>query len=593
MTAEFTVGQSVGDYEVLSILGLGGMGKVYKVRNVISDRVEAMKVLLPDLNSHQSLADRFLREIRLLASLNHPNIAALRTALTYENQLVMIMEFVEGETLANRIARAPISTAEAVNYSEQILSALSYAHKHNIIHRDIKPANMMLTPQGVVKLMDFGIARSGTDGSLTSTGTTLGSLNYMPPEQVRGEAADARSDIYSFGISLYELLTGKLPFQGDSQYSLMTAQLNQQPPSAISLRADLPPALNEIILMAMAKEPAERFQSADAFCNALKSVPVSALPSPGTTFTSAPRTSPMSPDDTLMGTLAPGAGAAGRMVSPPATTQAAVRVPQPAQPRTPSAVPTVPMGPAAGVAAAAAESTPAAYAPPPARSSSRGLWLAIGSLLGAGVLIAAGVYIPRRMKTHADPQQSNMPSQSTTYSTAKPDSGTDGPVSVTTPMGSVNVDDKGNVSVQAPGVSVSATPDGNVSVTAPGASVHAGAKTKADGNPKPLRGGASGQAAAPPVPAGPSPEEIAKMEDEADRLNIRAATASHSVDTLRQQQQAAGYNLRGDIASATERMQMYLAKGDAALKAKDMANAQKYFDLADAEIAKVEKFLGH
>jgi hypothetical protein len=181
-----------------------------------------------------------------------------------------------------------------------------------------------------------------------------------------------------------------------------------------------------------------------------------------------------------------------------------------------------------------------------------------------------------------------------TDSSAKPNSGTDGPVSVTTPMGSVNVDDKGNVSVQAPGVSVSATPDGNVNVTAPGTSVHAGTKTKADGNPKPLREGSnSGQATAPPVPAGPSPEEIAKLEDEADRLNIRAATASRSVDTLRQQQQAAGYNLRGDIASAAERMQMYIAKGDAALKAKDMANAQKYYDLADAEISKVEKFLGH
>jgi len=198
------------------------------------------------------------------------------------------------------------------------------------------------------------------------------------------------------------------------------------------------------------------------------------------------------------------------------------------------------------------------------------------------------------MKTHADPEQSNMPAQSSTDSTVKPSGGTDGPVSVTTPMGSVNVDDKGNVSVQAPGVSVSATPDGNVNVTAPGASVHTGAKTKADGNPKPSRqGGTAGQATAPPVPAGPSPEEIAKMEDEADRLNIRAATASRSVDTLRQQQQAAGYNLRGDIASAADRMQMYIAKGDAALKAKDMANAQKYYDLADAEISKVEKFLGH
>ena len=595
MTAEFTVGQSVGDYEVLSVLGLGGMGKVYKVRNVISDRVEAMKVLLPDLNSHQSLADRFLREIRLLASLNHPNIAALRTALTYENQLVMIMEFVEGETLANRIARAPISTAEAVNYSEQILSALSYAHKHNITHRDIKPANMMLTPQGVVKLMDFGIARSGTDGSLTSTGTTLGSLNYMPPEQVRGEAADARSDLYSFGISLYELLTGKLPFQGDSQYSLMTAQLNQQPVSPISLRADVPPALNEIILMAMAKEPADRFQSADAFANALKSVPVSALPNQGTTFAPTTR-APMSPDDTLMGTLAPGAGAMGRMVSPPATTQAAVRVPvpppAPAQPRSPSAIPTVPMAPAPAMAAAAAESAPAAYAPP-ARSSSRGLWLAIGSLLGAGVLIAAGVYIPRRMKTHADPEQSNLPAQSTTKSSTKPSGGADAPGSVTTPAGSVNVDGQGNVSVQAPGVSVTATPDGNVNVNAAGASGQAGANAKADGNSKASRGGTSGQAAAPPVPAGPSPEEIAKMEDEADRLSVRASTASRSVESLRQQQQADGYNLRADISSAQDRMQMYLAKGDAALKAKDMAKAQKYFDLAEAEISKVEKFLGH
>jgi serine/threonine-protein kinase len=217
--------------------------------------------------------------------------------------------------------------------------------------------------------------------------------------------------------------------------------------------------------------------------------------------------------------------------------------------------------------------------------------MAIGVLLCAGVIIAAGVYIPRRMKTHADPEQSNMPAQSIQDSAAKPAGGTDGPVSVTTPVGSVNVDDKGNVSVQAPGVSATVSSDGNVNVNAPGASAHAGAKSKSDGNPKPLRDG--GQATPPPVPTGPSPEEIAKMEDEADRLNIRAATASRSVDTLRQQQQAEGYNLRADIASAADRMQMYLAKGDAAVKAKDMANAQKYLDLAEAEISKIEKFLGH
>src|SRR5271166_1311821 len=291
MAAEFTIGQHIGDYEILSVLGLGGMGKVYKVRNVISDRVEAMKILLPDLTSHQSLADRFLREIRLLASLNHPNIASLRTALTYNNQLVMIMEFVEGETLANRMSRAPISTAEAVNYADQVLSALSYAHKQNIIHRDIKPANMMLTPQGIVKLMDFGIARSSSDGTLTTTGTTLGSLNYMPPEQVRGEAADARSDIYSFGVSLYEMLTGRLPFHCDSQYSLMTAHLNEVPPEPITLRGDLPPGLNDIIMLAIAKDPANRFQTADAFRAALSSVPVGHVPASGATVKPAPKSS--------------------------------------------------------------------------------------------------------------------------------------------------------------------------------------------------------------------------------------------------------------------------------------------------------------
>jgi serine/threonine protein kinase len=590
---EFSSGQHIGDYEILSILGVGGMGKVYKVRNVISDRVEAMKILLPDLSSNQSLADRFLREIRLLATLNHANIASLRTALNHENQLIMVMEYVEGETLANRLARAPLSTAEAVNYADQVLSALSYAHKQNIIHRDIKPANMMLTPQGVVKLMDFGIARSATDGSLTTTGTTLGSLNYMPPEQVRGEAADARSDIYSFGVSMYEMLTGKLPFQGDSQYSLMTAHLNQTPPAPITLRSDLPAGLNEIIMIAIAKDPANRFQSADAFRVALSSVPVSALPRAGTTVTPTPR--PSSGATTIVDTPLP----------PRVPTPAPIsRTPTPSPAATPA--PTMPM---------TQPPTPSAVPPPPVArpSGNRGLWLALGAVLGVGVMIAAAMYVPRHFGTHAAPNKAALPSKNAAVDNPTTPSPTD-TSSSPSPTNSAKDSSQPLVNLQGPGGSLKVDANGNVSMDSPSGGMHVDAKTgavtmtgpsgkvavngdkkdRASGNPVPARGGPADQNAnAAPAPPGPSPEEIAKAEDDADKLNIRASTVTHSIETLRQQQTAAGYNLRSDIAAGEERLQAYLAKGNAALQVHDLKNAQKYFDLADAECAKLEKFLGH
>jgi serine/threonine protein kinase len=580
MTAEFGVGQHIGDYEILSILGMGGMGKVYKVRNVIADRVEAMKILLPDLSSSQSLADRFLREIRLLATLNHPNIAALRTALTFQNQLVMVMEFVEGETLANRLARAPLSTAEVVNYADQILSALAYAHKQNIIHRDIKPANMMLTPQGVVKLMDFGIARSVTDGSLTTTGTTLGSLNYMPPEQVRGEAADARSDIYSFGVSLYEMLTGKLPFQGDSQYSLMTAHLNQTPAAPITLRGDLPPALSEIIMMAIAKDPNNRFQSAGAFRAALSSVPVSDLPKSDTTLTPTPA-SQSTGATTLMDTpLTP------RVAPTPAP------VPTPMPPTVPMSAPT----PSAG-----------AVPLPPRPSSSRGVWLAIGALLGVGVIITAGMYVPRHFGTHADPSKSAFPANGRiAANTPAPNAGgnADQAAAETADAGKAGSD---IVNIQSDHGSMKVDANGNVSIDSPNGSMHVDAQTGAvkmtgkngekisvrGGNPPPERAETPPAPAVPGPPPGPSPEDIAKAEDEADKLNIRAATVQNSIETLRKQQQAAGYNLRADISASQDRMQAYLAKGNAALKAQDLKTAQKYFGLAEGELGTLEKFLGH
>ncbi len=270
----------IGDYEILKELGAGGMGKVYQVRNVITDRIEAMKVLLPDLAATQDLAARFLREVKLTASLDHPNICALRTAFSNDNRLYMVMEYVEGTTMATKLDMGPLSVNDAVKYISQVLSAVSYAHQRHIIHRDIKPANMMLTTQGMIKLMDFGIARSGDERGLTMTGTTLGSIGYMSPEQVKGDPTDARSDLYSVGIVLYEFVTGRRPFVANSEYSIMAAHLNQTPKPPLELNPGLPAALNEIILMAIAKEPAKRFQTADAFANALTTVPASSAVAP-------------------------------------------------------------------------------------------------------------------------------------------------------------------------------------------------------------------------------------------------------------------------------------------------------------------------
>jgi hypothetical protein len=239
------------------------------------------------------------------------------------------------------------------------------------------------------------------------------------------------------------------------------------------------------------------------------------------------------------------------------------------------------------------------------------LWLAIGALIGVGVLIAGGVYIPRHVGTHADPNKAMLPANSSnaaaggTNSQAAP--GTDAATNPAAPIvslqsdkGSITVDANGNVSMQSPQGSMQVdAKTGAVRMSDNSGAAATAVHTKptgpamSKGNLAPAGAGATQTDSTPAAPAGPSAEELAKMEDDADKLNIRAATVSHSLDTLRQQQNAAGYSLRSDMASAQERMQAYLAKGNAALAAKDIVNAQKYFDLADREVSKLEKFLGH
>ena len=272
----YEVGERIGDYQVIERIGAGGMGAVYKVRNLITDRIDAMKVLLPDLRQAADLAERFSREIKVHASLVHPNIAALHTAMRLENQLLMIMEFVEGTSISTRLRQGPIQCNESIAYIVQTLSALSYAHERGIIHRDIKPANIMVTPHRIVKLMDFGIATTtgpaNLQNRLTAAGMALGSVHYMSPEQVKAGAPDARSDLYSLGITFYEMVTGQCPIRGNSEYEIMAAHLAIEPPPPTDLNPFLPPAVAAIITKSIQKRPDDRFQTAADFRASLEAL---------------------------------------------------------------------------------------------------------------------------------------------------------------------------------------------------------------------------------------------------------------------------------------------------------------------------------
>jgi serine/threonine-protein kinase len=288
------IGDTVGDYEIVGVLGKGGMGTVFRVRNLLSDRFEAMKIVLPDLGADPALADRFLREIRLHASLEHPNIAALRTALRIDNQVLMIMELVEGVSLDERLRQGPLDVRIATRYVDQVLSALDLAHSRGIVHRDIKPANIIVTPEESVKLTDFGIARSASDRNLTQTGLALGSLYYMSPEQVQAQPADQRSDIYSLGLTFYEMVTGRRAIEGANEYSILTAHLTQTPVPPGSLNPAVPIMLGAVIMKALAKRPGERFQTASEFREALRQIEgfttLKAVTDPGGSYAQRPST---------------------------------------------------------------------------------------------------------------------------------------------------------------------------------------------------------------------------------------------------------------------------------------------------------------
>jgi eukaryotic-like serine/threonine-protein kinase len=598
MTDDVT-GARKGDYLILGTLGAGGMGKVYKVRNTLSDRVEAMKVLLPDLSEQQELADRFLREIKVLASLHHPNIAELRTALTISNQLVMIMEYVEGTTLACRLQQGDVRYADALVYFDQVLAALACAHSQRIVHRDIKPANIMLAPFGVVKLMDFGIARSGNDMGLTMTGTTLGSVAYMSPEQVRCEPLDGRSDLYSVGVSLYETITGQRPYVSDNNFEVMQAHLQVPPTAPIDLKPDIPPGLNQLILMAMAKNPAQRFQTADAMRGALRSVaPVLGEPTPfapmipaeSTLDVEAPQTSrPATPS-------VPRAVTARPLTAQPITARPVTARPVTAQPlHQPPTTPAPPLAPTVPLAGSAPH-----YAQPQAPASA----VATGQTSAANrspLFLTLSVVVLLLLAAAGFGAKRWMDARSSENSTTAPVDNPSPPADATAPPATPAVQ-----------TVTAADPPPSKPVVVASAKLRATAPPAAQ-NPSPQQQPQQQVVQQPTAPPQPAPgaqqpsatqpdhraaeqsarkavasaAQLAALEhEEFDELEARDNKVNARIAALPQQPGA-------DVAMSQQMARNELVLAQRALQRGDIQNAQKYMEQADADITKVEKALGH
>lgn len=264
------IGRTVGTYQILEQIGEGGMGTVYKGVDQMLERTVAIKVLRAELAREPRIVERFRSEAITLARLNHPNVATLYSFLREGDDFFMVMEYVPGETLEDLLKKGPMPVAAAVPLFCQALDGIAHAHALGIVHRDLKPANVMRTPECVVKVMDFGIARVlGTD-RMTRTGHLIGTIEYMAPEQVRGRETDARSDVYALGIVLYEMVTGQVPFEADSDFELMRAQAEDRPPPPRTVMPSVPAAIEKAILRALAKSPEARFQTVADFREVLE-----------------------------------------------------------------------------------------------------------------------------------------------------------------------------------------------------------------------------------------------------------------------------------------------------------------------------------
>lgn len=278
-----TSGTKLGSYEIQSPLGAGGMGEVYRSRDLQLGREVAIKVIPSSLARDPDRVRRFEQEARAAAALNHPNILAVYQMGTYEDAPYLVSELLEGGTLREQLLRAPLPLRKAVEYGKQTAHGLAAAHEKGIVHRDLKPENLFVTRDGRVKILDFGLAKltqtrahaaEAGAPTVTSTdpGVVMGTVGYMSPEQVRGDATDYRTDLFSLGLVIYEMLTGKRAFHKPTSAETMSAILNEDPPAISQIAPAMPPALQRVVERCLEKNPAQRFQSASDLAFALEAL---------------------------------------------------------------------------------------------------------------------------------------------------------------------------------------------------------------------------------------------------------------------------------------------------------------------------------
>ena len=580
------IGTQIESYLIQEKLGEGGMGTVYRALETNLERIVAIKVLNTDVARDPAIVERFRSEARAQAHLNHTNIATLFSLLIHQGNPVMVMEYVDGENFQEIVRKnGPLPEPEAIPLFRQALLGVGAAHRMGLVHRDIKPSNLMLNRAGLVKVMDFGIAKvASSDRGLTRTGMQVGTVYYMSPEQVQGQEADARSDIYALGITLYQMVTGHVPFSADSDFKILTDHVQTPPPLPSSFNPAVSKGLEQIILKALAKLPEERFQTVEAFGAALER--------PETWVPAAPP--PVAAVPPVMNTvLEVPTGSALKLNLDPST-----NVP-PLPPREasapvlhPIAVPRPPLPPDPSQTLGPARPLP---------------WKAFAAI-AALCLVLGGAYLKVRNKfASADtktvavaqshprpvsvldssnsrdeaaplfPERSNNLRSDSLPGQPRTKKGTNGGVSETSLTDGATG-----------GQTAEATPTGTPPTAQPNRKQprQVAANNEAEGRAQVQ------QTAPPPGPSAASQAELDDARNRFIRLRSRALALKAQLADLRQRLAGQGLSVRTDAIEAEGNMDSYMGEADRALQTGNLQSAQTNMDRADHALKLIASVVG-